>query len=545
VAGTFVALLLLTAPLRGESASVILGYVGLLAVLLAAWILNTSRPTWAGVFSSLGPFGLVTWLTAERGGVTCPSGMVAYLTLVVLAALSVGMWGAFVQAALGAIAIGFFVFTGPSVPTMSSWQIWLEIVFQLFAVAFIASAALRAIGRAAAQAASLEAEEIRTRQAREEFELRVRHSKSLEALGRLTGGVAHDFNNMLTVIRSESELLQESWVSPEVREGLGRIDDATARASELTAQLLAVGRRQVLAPKVLSPSSSISGLHPFLSRLLPNGIELVLKLAADTGNVRADESRLEQVLINLVINASDAMLGGGRITILSRNVVLNQPEASITGPIPPGDYVELSVEDTGIGMAPDTLNRIFEPFFTTKGMRLGTGLGLATVQGIVAQCHGYVDVKSELGVGSTFRILLPRTTDEVEARARGSSSRLRRSAHILVVEDEDEVREATQRALESLGHKVVVAANDDEALALFETTKVPFEVAVVDVVMPGRGGRALATDLLALQHDLRVLFVSGYGPDQFPASNTNGTIGFLQKPLSRAALGAKVLDLLD
>ena len=543
-AGGFVLVLLLTAPLRGEPRLVYGCYLGLLGLLALAHYWRDRHRTWAGLLCSLGAFVLVTILTSVRGGVTNAPAMTSYVTLVVFSALCWSARGAVLVAALSTAAVGWMTYTGPQSAAMPPLQLWAEMSFQLVAVAWISGAALRAISHAALQSLLLEGERIRAREAREELEARISHSQSLEAVGRLAGGVAHDFNNLLTVILSEVELLRRAKLGPHLQGDVDRIEDAAGRAAKLTSQLLAVGRKQVLQPVVLCPAHVVHGLHPLLRRLLPSSSELVVLADEETGHVTVDETHLEQVLINLVTNASDSLTGGGTITLLTHNLTVHA--AANQRRVPAGEYVEIRVSDTGAGMSEEVRTHIFEPFFTTKGGQKGTGLGLATVLGIVTQSGGHVEVETALGSGSTFRVLFPRTHERV-SRSRTPSVRpaAARSAHILLVEDEADVRVATRRILESLGHTVVEAHDGTAALELAQKRAGEFELLISDIVMPGMGGPALATELRAQNPELRVLFISGYAAEnlphhgEFPAGEQ-----YLSKPFSRAALGAKLADVL-
>lgn len=546
-AGGFVLILLGTAPFRDEPRVVVLSYWGLLGVFSVGLKIRERHPTWAGALVCLGPFALITGLVAARGGVSNPSAVLAYMTLVILAALCWGSRGAFALGALGSLAVGCFAALGPRLAGMGRLQTWAEISFQLGVVAFVSDVLLRTVDRAATQALRLEAEEHKAHLARLALEARVLESRSLEAVGRLAGGVAHDFNNLLTVILGGTERLREGSASrPSDREDLLRIEDAALRASKLTGQLLAVGRKQVLSPIVLCPAETARGLEPLLRRLLPATTELSLELAPDTGNSRVDESRLEQIFLNLVTNASDAVQGGGTVTLITKNTLIGEEEASGSD-LPPGNYVEIAVSDTGAGMSAEVRDRIFEPFFTTKHAALGTGLGLATVLGIVQQSGGVVRVESEIGQGSKFRVLLPRTPSQPETpRSRPRPAHSEITAHILLVEDESAVRSATRRLLESLGHTVTDVESGAEALALCAENGAAFEILVSDVIMPGITGPALAEQLWKTRPSLRVLFVSGYPADQIPLSGgLPSQSKYLPKPFRRADLGAKLAEMLS
>jgi len=539
--------LLVSAPFRDEPPTALFSYTGLVVTFgLVLW-LNERGSRWAGPLSCLGPFCLVTALVWLRGGLSSSSGVLAYFTLVVLAALCWGSLGAFVLCGLGSLAVAAFALLGSMAPGMSPLQLWAEISFQLAAVALIAEAALRAVQRATAQALRLEAEEHKTHLARLALEARMRESQSLEAVGRLAGGVAHDFNNLLTVILNGSEfLLGKSEFDAEAREDVARIEDAATRASKLTQQLLAVGRKQVLKPVVLCPVKAIVDLEPLLRRLLPASTNLVLETSQGTGNVVVDEARLGQVVLNLVSNASQSLVGGGTITIAINDRILLETLNSRHGrDVPAGSYVEVRVSDTGQGIDPEVLPRIFEPFFTTKATGQGTGLGLATVLGIVQQSGGFVCVESEMGVGSSFCVLLPRSNAETLVKREVKAPPETRRARVLLVEDEDTVRVATRRLLESLGHHVVDAASAQVAFEKVEASDLPFELLISDVIMPGMSGPALAEQLCRHNPELKVLFISGYAAEELPLSGTlPARSQYLAKPFSRAGLSEVVSSML-
>jgi len=523
---------------------VVLSYVGLIATFGAVLLLVRRRVDCAGMLICLVPFALVTVLAWIRGGLVSPPAMTAYLALVLFASLCWGGRGAIILAVLASMAIGWFAYTGPTPPGMGALQAWAELSFQLFVVVWIAGLALRTERRAAREAWLLEGERAKAREAREALEARVARSQALEAVGRLAGGVAHDFNNLLTIILSEAELLRRSdALGKSLLGDVGRIEDAAERAAKLTGQLLAVGRKQVLSPVVLCPREVVLGLEPLLARLLPASSRLVVETDADTGNATVDETRLEQVLINLVTNASDSLTAGGTITVVTRNVTVSSGEGR---QFPPGEYVEVRVSDTGEGMSAEVRAHIFEPFFTTKGGKHGTGLGLATVLGIVTQSGGYIEVDSALHEGSCFRVYFPRTRASV-ASGRAASERpaSARVVRILLVEDEADVRRATRRILESLGHTVIDADSGQAAVSLVEAAEQPFDLLITDVIMPGIGGPALAERLRAHNPELRVLLISGYAADDLPH---DGQLAFgdqyLSKPFSRAALSLKLAEVL-
>jgi two-component system cell cycle sensor histidine kinase/response regulator CckA len=380
-----------------------------------------------------------------------------------------------------------------------------------------------------------------------EAEERVRGSQKMEAIGRLAGGIAHDFNNLLTAINGYSELLlqQMSQTDPS-RAFLSEIRRAGERAASLTKQLLAYSRRQVLAPRHFNLNSVVAEMDKLLRRLIGEHIELVTHLETRLGTVHADVSQVEQVLVNLAVNARDAMEGGGKLFIETANALV--PEGQ-PGPVPPGDWVTLSVRDTGRGMDAETRARIFEPFFTTKEFGKGTGLGLSTVEGIVQQSGGLVTVESEPGQGTSFRICFPRVDarrSSIEPAAIEEAQVRRGHETVLVVEDEDPVRALAQRMLEQSGYTVLVARDGEDALRQAEDEAQRIDLVLTDVVMPKMNGNELAQRLLARRSGLRVVFMSGYTDDVIVRRGLPETqTSFLQKPFSIRQLQAAIRNLLD
>ena len=383
---------------------------------------------------------------------------------------------------------------------------------------------------------------------RVELEERLRQSQKLEAIGQLAGGVAHDFNNLLTVINGSSEILMMDL--PDDGDGaqlLGDIRDAGERASALTRQLLAFSRRQVLEPRIIDLNRVLADLEKMLRRLISEDIALTVQPAPDLPAVKVDPGQMEQVVVNLVVNARDSMGAGGRLAIETRPETLAEPLSSFDADFTPGDYVSLSVRDTGSGMTPEVMSRIFEPFFTTKGQGKGTGLGLATVFGIVKQSGGQIAVTSAEGEGSEFRIYLPVCADAaVESRATVAEKAAPGSERILLVEDDPNVRLFVSRALAARGYHVMAAGSGSEALALAASADRPFDLLLTDVVMPNLSGPQLLREMLAMQPSLRVLFMSGYSDDLIGRHGFTGKQAqLLQKPFSLQDLAAKVRDVLD
>ncbi len=383
----------------------------------------------------------------------------------------------------------------------------------------------------------------RTLRAREE---QLRQSQKLEAVGRLAGGVAHDFNNLLTTILGYADMLVAgSSLDAEAVQEVGEIRAAAQRAAALTRQLLAFSRKQVLQPRSTSLNELLGGLHRMLRRLIPESIELSLVLAPQLGQVMADPVQLEQVVINLAVNARDAMPEGGCITLETADTELDSDYARRHPEVSPGPYVMLAVSDTGRGMDRETLRRAFEPFFTTKEVGAGTGLGLSTVFGIVRQSGGHITAYSEPGSGTTFKIYLPRIAAAPAREAAAREPRLPqgRGERILLVEDDQALRRLTLRILASAGYTVDEAANGAEALAALGGE--PPRLLITDVVMPQMGGRQLADRLLALVPGLQVLYISGYTENAIVHQGVlEEGVNFLHKPFSPRVLLEKVRDIL-
>jgi two-component system cell cycle sensor histidine kinase/response regulator CckA len=389
----------------------------------------------------------------------------------------------------------------------------------------------------------------RAEEALKESEEQLRQAQKLESVGRLAGGVAHDFNNMLTAINGYSDLTLRSLPPDDpLRGNLEEIKKAGERSAQLTRQLLAFSRQQILQERVLELNQVVIETNAMLKRVIGENYQLTSVLDQSSGKIKADPGQLSQVILNLVVNSSDAMPDGGQITIETQNVQLDDSYATQHISVSPGEYVMLAVSDTGCGIDEDTMQHIFEPFFTTKGVGKGTGLGLSTVYGIVKQSGGNIWVYSEVGNGTTFKLYFPRVEDEIKVPQPGLSSEglQQGSETILLVEDEDLVRALSRDTLESCGYVVIEASNGVEALALIEKQEIKIDLLLTDVVMPQMGGRELAEKLLAKFPRVHVLFTSGYTDDAIVrhgiiAKGTN----FIQKPFTLDALARKVRETLD
>lgn len=385
--------------------------------------------------------------------------------------------------------------------------------------------------------------------ARHRLENQFRQAQKMEAVGRLSGGIAHDFNNLLGVIIGYSEILTEGLpASDPTRESVDEILKAGQRAASLTRQLLAFSRQQVLEPKVLDLNGVVSDTEKMLRRLVGEDIDFTTHLQNPLGTVKADPGQLEQILMNLVVNARDAMPEGGHLVIETANVELDPVFVrGYSFPFKPGSYVLLTVSDTGVGMDAETQMHIFEPFFTTKEKDRGTGLGLATVYGIVKQSGGYIEVLSERGSGTTFKIYLPRIEEAAQRSLPTPESFESLHSHetILVVEDETALRTLTRNLLRSLGYTVLEAGNGTEALEIAATTPV-LDLLLTDVVMPDVNGRTLAHDLTKQYQVLKVIYMSGYaGVGVGNKGDLLATGLFLAKPFTREDLARKVRMALD
>ena len=382
---------------------------------------------------------------------------------------------------------------------------------------------------------------------RKTLEEQLQHAQKMEAVGRLAGGVAHDFNNMLTVISGYNRmLLDELAPGDDLRSYVEEAIAAADRAAELTNQLLTFSRRQIVQPRVINVNTVVRNSEKMLRRLIGEDIELVLGLKEDVGNIKVDPGHLEQAIVNLAVNSRDAMPLGGRLAVESANVHLDENYARSHVGVKPGEFVMIAVSDTGTGIDAKTRQHIFEPFFTTKEKGKGTGLGLATVYGIVKQGGGDIWVYSELGKGTTFKLYFPRVT---EAAAESPAPERLEAAEsletVLLVEDEQSVRELTFKMLQKMGYRILTASGGSEAIEISRSHAGHISILVTDVVMPGMSGRQLADVLKASRPDMKVLFLSGYTEDTIVHHGVlDPTVQFLPKPFSREVLGKKLRSVL-
>ncbi len=384
------------------------------------------------------------------------------------------------------------------------------------------------------------------------LEVKFAQSQKLQAVGQLAGGVAHDFNNLLTVIIGNSEflLMRHPAGDPSFKE-INEVHQNALRAATLVGQLLAFSRKQTMQPKVLALTDMTSELAQMLRRLLREGIELKLDNSSDLWPVHADETQLSNVIINLVVNARDAMPGGGTVTITTANDTVLQPAALGTAIMPAGEYVRIEVADTGTGISKENIGKIFDPFFTTKPVGQGTGLGLATVYGIVKQSGGFITVDSDIGRGASFKVYLPRhrvdaNAPVVEAAAAAPPRDVTGQDTILLVEDEEAVRSFAARALRMRGYHVLEASGGEEGLEIVKAGGQEIHLIVTDVVMPNMDGPTMVRHVKALKPGLPVIFMSGYAEEAFRRNDENAAdLHFLPKPFGLKQLAAKVKEVLS
>jgi len=381
------------------------------------------------------------------------------------------------------------------------------------------------------------------------LEEQVRRAQKLEAIGRLAGGIAHDFNNLLCIITGYSECLLESMADSDERKDCVReLKNAADRAAALTRQLLVFSRKQVFIPSILNLNTVLTDMEKMLRRLISEDIELMTRLEPALYSITADKGQIEQVVMNLVVNARDAMVKGGKLLLETTNVQLGAAYVQEHPEVRPGAYVVLDVSDSGCGMPADVQAHIFEPFFTTKDIGKGTGLGLATVYGIVKQCEGHIEVKSEPGRGTTFRIYLPHVQEQLFPRDTEPAGKKTPDGKetILLVEDEQGVRRLARQILGKHGYNILEAKDGKEAIGIADSHAEPIDLLLTDVVMPGMNGGELARTLGKRRPDMKILFVSGYTDSVLVQRGIKaGEVDCLLKPYSRDALTQKVREVLD
>jgi len=371
-------------------------------------------------------------------------------------------------------------------------------------------------------------------------------SQKMEAIGQLAGGVAHDFNNLLTVILGYSDMLLQDRNTPENLRGfIKEILDSGNRASDLTRQLLAFSRKQVLKVKIMNINDVVNTMEKMLIRLIGEHIDLIFKLDNDTGYIKADPGQMEQVIMNLCVNARDAMPSGGQITIKTSNENITKYTINESIKIPDGKYICIKVSDTGQGMDNDTLSHIFEPFYTTKEVGKGTGLGLSTIYGIIKQSNGFIEVSSELGKGSIFKILLPESNDDIISNTltKVDSKELLGHENIIIIEDEMIVRNVLLAVLKDFGYQVISANNGDEGLELCKSMKTSIDLIITDIVMPKKNGLDFYKEISVFTPNIKILFISGYTDKVNEIRNMD--VHFLQKPFHNIELLKKVREILD
>jgi two-component system, cell cycle sensor histidine kinase and response regulator CckA len=380
-------------------------------------------------------------------------------------------------------------------------------------------------------------------------ERRLRHVQKMEAIGRLAGGIAHDFNNVLGVIIAYSEMLAERLrEDPELSALVTAVCKAVERGGSLTRQLLAFSRQQVMQPQVISLGDHLDGIKDMLARVIGEDINLSIIRAGTDPRVKVDPTQLEQVVMNLVVNARDAMANGGRLSIETTEAEIDEEYCTSNPDACPGRFAMIAVSDSGVGMGPEILSRVFEPFFTTKEQGKGTGLGLATIYGIVKQSGGHITVYSEAGYGTTFKVYLPLTNEVIDKPDLPPQERVapRGEETILVVEDEESLRLVTQEFLTNKGYKVIVAEDFQKALEASENNPQHIDLLMTDVVLPGASGPKLAERLAAARPEMKVLFVSGYTADALVHGDMHRSdFAFLSKPFSLNVLARKIRTILD
>jgi len=532
-------------------------YLSALVVSAVSFVvLHAGYVRTAGGVVMIAGWGLTLWASFASGGSASPQASMAVLVLILAGILwsataAVGMAVALVASLAGIELLNERGFLPEPFIETTRFTAWAAISSVLALSAVALQIFVRAINSAREDAANktlLLQQEMERRAA---TEASLRRSQKLEALGRLTGGIAHDFNNILTVLVAESELLEESTnpgraLSEEEQTQIRAIRASADRASELTGQLLAFSRLQAGVPEVVSPDASIQKLEPMLERLIREDVRLEVTTNAPGACVRIDPSQLDQVVMNLVLNSSDAMPRGGSLEIQTARWEGDPVTLQVDPEARPAPAVVIRVRDTGQGIESDDLERIFDPFFTTKGVGRGTGLGLATAHGIVSQAGGDIRVEASGETGTTFEILLPEVPQaevaisEPKTRVSGKTT----AARILLCEDDEAVRRSTRRILMTEGHSVHGVASGEEALEWLQDGANELELLVSDVILPGMNGAELSHAAVEVRPDLRVLLVSGYTANVLKESGVPPEVELLEKPFKPDVLLARVASLL-
>jgi signal transduction histidine kinase/ActR/RegA family two-component response regulator len=513
--------------------------------LVFAWVYGRATPwTWPRVGEAVALFlamfagsQLMFGLWAVVATRDVPIAFI-FFPIVGWAGLRFGARGATTAVAL--IAAFAIALSGKSIGPFSAFTI--EFI-QLLLFVFLALVSLSGLLLAAIMA---ERDDALTK--RLILEEQLRHSQKMEAVGRLAGGIAHDFNNLLTAIIGYTEIVLTSLdPKDERRADAEEIGRAAMRAADLTRQMLAFSRRQVLQPKIIDLNTALSKVEPMLRRVIGEDIVMTVTGKATNAFVRVDPGQVEQVVMNLVVNARDAMPQGGRLTVETADAVLDDAALADSPDARPGAYVMLSVTDTGTGMAPEVRARIFEPYFTTKDVGKGTGLGLSTAYGIVRQSEGHISVSSEIGLGTTFRIYLPRSeAPEQTAAETGAEKMPGGTEHVLLVEDDSSVRRLSKELMVRLGYSVTEAASGRAGLALGSDDTRHFDLALCDVILGDMSGPAVAEALSALRPSIRVLYMSGYTDEAIVRTGVlEEGKPFLQKPFTPMQLAKKIREVLD
>jgi signal transduction histidine kinase len=525
----------------------------LLLVTVVLILLRSRRVLMASYLGLAGAWLIQLAVAATGGGVRTP-GFGGMIVIVLVAGLLLGQRAAFIVAALSTLSGLILVFAEargflpPPPGEYTPGVVWAAQAVWFVLAAVLLYLATSSIKEALGRARDELTERKQVEQALFRAEEQLRQSQKMEAVGRLASGVAHDFNNLLTPIIGHSQFILERLdPNDPVRKNLIEISRAADRAASLTKQLLALSRRQVLQPKVVNINSVIADMEEMLRRLVGEDLDFIVTMDPRLGPVRADPSQIQQVVMNLVVNARDAMPRGGRLTIATANICIDDASDPLPG-VSPGPYVELGISDDGCGMDSETQSRIFEPFFTTKAHGKGTGLGLSTVYGIVKQNGGHIWVYSEPGLGSTFKLFLPRLTEEAETpEADAGEPELHRGAEtILLVEDEDGVRELARQILQLNGYIVLQAARADEALQISRIHDGRIDLLLTDVIMPQMNGRELAELLTKHRPELRVVYMSGYAEDVIVHQGSlDPSLILVEKPFTPAVLARTVREVLD